>query len=200
MAFIPSPHGASARLVWTAGLREWSNILWFTKTNFTQTDMEVLAAALKAAFDSNAQSVISMTASLDRVEITDGRTEGAQIVQSTGTPVGGGASADMMPISTAFVITSRTGLRGRSYRGRIYFSGMPEGSHTNDEWNEDTATRLLGFAGGLKTAGANNEWTMVVRSTQHNNQVLSTAVMTPVNTFSARSKILAHQRRRVVRP
>lgn len=66
------------------------------------------------------------TVAIDRVDIRDVRTANQPIlsaaVGSAGTIVGG----DLLPRGNALVVTSRTALAGRSFRGRTYIPGLAE--------------------------------------------------------------------------
>jgi len=67
---------------------------------------------------------------LDAVVIQDLRSGTAPAWDANITPVIGTNISDGMPPQVAMVVTHRTGLRGRSFRGRTYHAGLGEDSST----------------------------------------------------------------------
>jgi len=73
---------------------------------------------------------LASTVTFERVGIRSLNAASQPEFTSTGTPTAGGASLDVLPLSTAACVTIRTALAGKSFRGRTYISGF--GEEAND--------------------------------------------------------------------
>lgn len=88
-------------------------------------------------------------------------------VNATGT-LTGGVAVDGLPSKDCAVVTLRTGLRGRSHRGRVYVGGLPEDAQTNGLIVSGVVTTLQTAFTALVTtygeAGSSGTWKWVVFS------------------------------------
>lgn len=113
-----------------------------------------------------------------------------------------GSAGDLLPPQAAWVVKWSTGLAGRSYRGRTYFSGLSEGLQASGVWTSANVTfmdtNLTAFlARYRKTAGVNGDWGLVVISRVNNGVVRPTPIGTEITGFTSRT-IVYTQRRRTV--
>lgn len=116
------------------------------------------------------------------------------------TEVAGNGGGDPLPPQCAGVISWRTALSGRSYKGRTYLFGFEESAQTNGLWNTDglnliTATRdtLLQYFG---PTGSNSDFRLCVISRYANKVKRATPIGTNILSGAVRN-IVYTQRRRV---
>lgn len=128
---LPVPQGVEVKLVWTYNGQDSAiNVLHFSHSvgqTHTQARADSISSIYKAAFSSSALNAhIFSGVALARVESRhmDSNTDPWYI--GAGAAVAGTGAEHPLPAATSFVITLRTGLRGRSYNGRIYIWGFTE--------------------------------------------------------------------------
>lgn len=113
----------------------------------TDTDraVYVTSRAIRAWVD-NMLAEQSREISLRRVRVRHlGEQSGADLETEVPGGANGNQTIDSLPGNVAFAVSLRTGLSGRSRRGRIYISGLPE--------NGVTGNTLTGpYRGGLTAA------------------------------------------------
>lgn len=148
---LPVPLGLETKLVWTwNGNAHALNIIHWRNTSsaaITQTLANTIDSAAKTAFTGSGLPAMMPTGfalqsvhSRSMIANTDPWYIGA------GTPVPGTSASNPLPAATSFCVTLRTGQRGRSYNGRVYFTGYSEDS--NDALGgatEATRTNSVGF-------------------------------------------------------
>lgn len=103
-----------------------------------------------------------------------------------------------MPNNVALVMSLRTGIRGRSYRGRVYVGGIPEsnalGNNALAAYRDALVDRyddLLIFAVGIGIPDAQ----LVVLSYFANGVVRASPVATPVSSVTADTRFDTMRRR-----
>lgn len=139
----PNPVIANAghlTLNWSGPQRTWQNVLGVTGTtalpNFDQALADTLFNTLRADPSMTAyMSFMASTTILESLSIRSLNTANQPLFTSTGTPLGGAATGDPLPLSVASCVTLRTALAGKRFRGRMYLSGWSETSN-------DTAGRM----------------------------------------------------------
>jgi len=93
----------------------------------SQTHANDLATAVLASFTSSGlKALTSDTVELQGVGIRDLRSANQVEYTQTSAPVAGTGAANPMPTQLAAVVTLRTDLAGKSYRGRVYIGGADE--------------------------------------------------------------------------
>lgn len=200
MAFIPTDDGASLVLVWTRGTDRWTNTMWLSKPDFTQTDMQDLADLVAGGGIGGFAVYLGGDVDLAEVLVYDMRVQNGGFAQAIPSNVGGGASSQTLPLGVAIVSTFNTAKRGRSFRGRNYWSGVPEEHWDGLQFSNTITSALDGFLEGLQAAAALDGWTLGVRSAIQNGVPLALALIEPVTTISVRSPRAGSQRRRNQRP
>jgi len=101
--------------------------------------------------------------------------------------------------SVAQVASWRTGLAGRSFRGRTYFPGLTDAmlvSGTPNFTSTARATNLLNAAAALQTALSGGSYELVVASFRHGGAPRTTAVVTPPTSIIVNTKV-DNQRKRL---
>lgn len=103
-----------------------------------------------------------------------------------------------LPNSIAMVVSHRSGLAGRSNRGRSYLTGLPEEYLTGNTWSTTATgaarTAFLAFSVGLQTDG----YAHVILSRQRNKLPLPVPEMVPVVGYVVDTRVDT-QRRRIPR-
>lgn len=201
MAFIPVTHGAMVEFKYQAvGGLYWQNNYWFERVGFDNSEMLDLATALIAAWGATALvGNISTDVELVNITVTDMRQQnGGQVSLPTSVP--GTNGTDMAAQAASLVITHRTALRGRSYRGRTYMAGITEGSIVDGFYLQSVADNLESWIVQMKAAATVEGWEFVIVSREQLGVPLAVAITTPVTISEVRSLRPGSQRRRNRRP
>lgn len=200
MAFIAWPDGAMAVFQWASGLGTWTNRMAFTKPDFTYVDMANLSAILEQAIRTSYKQLLADTVTFYGVDVIDMRAFGAQAYVTPYAGAPGLDTAEVLPSGVAVVITTRTPLRGRAFRGRMYLAGFAEDQLDAGIWDAGCTSECLSQVGAWRAVATASGWTHSVPTTQINKVPQSPAVMTPITSIAVRSGIPGHQRRRDRRP
>lgn len=199
MSFIPFPHGAKAVVHFHNSQGGWNNILWFLKFEYSDEDLLSLAATLDAYLGSALAPYMCDDASYDYVQVYDMRSiDGAVKMVDTGADTGA-VTGEMTPVQSSVVTTLRTGFRGRSARGRIYWTGFAESNFTGTAWSATLLTNIAGVLQQMKTQVEVIGWTWVVASRQEDGVPRTSILGRPVTDFVHRSGRPGSQRRRTGR-
>jgi hypothetical protein len=160
-------------------------------------DMVELGNEIISAWDSGMKAWMPSTLSLIEVKLTDLTTQiSPSVFATTGLPVVGTNVSPALPNSNALVLTKRTALRGRSYRGRIYVPGLIEGQVTANAVSSAYQTNYLNFWNGLLTiTTTQNSFEMVVFSKKQNGSWLAQGILTPVIGFTTDGQVDSQRRR-----
>lgn len=150
---LPVPQGAEVKLVWAFNGTPYAlNILHFTHdigAAMTQAKADAIAALVRAAFPASQLAAhVHTGVTLLRVESRHMDSNTDPWFVGSGGPTPGTGAGNPLPAATAFVVTLKTGLRGRSYNGRVYTWG----------WTEDAND----VAGGITAAGSTAATTFVL--------------------------------------
>lgn len=147
---LPVTNGAEVKIVWgLSGTPAALNILHFAHDAgaiMNQAKADSISTLVKAAFTSSAiGGFLHTTVSLMRVESRHMDSNTDPWFVGAGAAVAGSGAGNPLPAATAFVVSLKTGLRGRSYNGRVYLWG----------WTEDANDAAGGIAtGAFGAAGA----------------------------------------------
>lgn len=155
---FPVPQGAEVKLIWAWNTVPYAlNILHFTHgvgAVMDQAKATRIDALVKAAFASSAHNAaIATGVTLVRVESRHMDSNSDPWFLGAGAAVAGVGAGNPLPAATAFVITLRTGLRGRSYNGRVYTWGWTEDA--NDAAGGITSTARSNCGAFIGTIQAN---------------------------------------------
>jgi hypothetical protein len=200
MAFIPVLDCIRYTLVWLSPLQRFTNNFWTYGPEAADQDLIDLGNQVLTYFDTYFDTYVSEDVSLDEVQAIRWDEQGLPIFVSSGAAKPGLSSGEMFDLSLAIGLTVRTALRGRSYRGRMFFSGGTETHSADGLWDGAMGTALVTWWEAVMAAAPPLAQTMVVVSRQHNNVVLEEGTYTPVTGFEVRSLYPVHQRLRTPRP
>lgn len=130
------------------------------------------------------------------VNVYDLTSASAPVTTTLATAPTAGATASDIPAQAAQVVSFRTTLRGRSYRGRNYVPGLtaPALQDTRTFTAATTASVLAAYA-ALPAAMATAGYGHVVLSRYSGNAPRSTGVSTLVNTYTAATRVDTQRRR-----
>lgn len=198
MPYVPAPGICQAEMFFVWDGQECEYVFHFEPSAaLTPTIMEELGEHLVDWWDTAFKSTTPSTMSLVGVKLTDLTTNTAPVVNySTGLPIAGTSSSPSMPNNVALVITKRTVLRGRSYRGRIYHMGLVE-SHVTD--NQVTPAQVVSFVSNYRllenfsTTGAT--WDMVVVSRRADGDWRTVADSNQVVSMDSNGRVMSQRRR-----
>jgi len=168
--FIPIPNSATLCFDFTTAGQNWQFCLTVRKSSggITPTDLATLTTEGEAWWNATLDSNLNNNTQLRQVRATDQQTEGGPVdIEIVGTNGTGGGT--LMSLGSPLVISLRTAKRGRSYRGRVYLSGIPQVNLVSevDFGATPVGVYTAAFAtlqASLDTAG----FDVVVASKQHN--------------------------------
>lgn len=206
------PGGVLIRLIWNqSGAAAAVNVLGAQNTGsvtISQTLANTVGAAIKAAVASSGLAPhLSTTWALANVGLRDINAPSQVEYLDTGAVVAGTGVTDPLPPQTALCVTLRTGLAGRSYRGRIYLPGYVEAANTaTGVILASTVTDSVAFVNAIRTALSNNGLTLAVLSRPRDAKAPVTipgteayaGAVTPVTTVLSRNVTWETQRRRTI--
>jgi hypothetical protein len=200
MAFIEVPNGYLVVLHWTHPDFAWTNHVWYYGDNLSQSDQQQLAGVAKTAFDTYFDTYVSEDVLLDDVTISAQDEQGLPEYSDAGAGKPGLSSGEMFDPSLCLLVTLRTNLRGRSYRGRVYLSGLTETHSAGGLWDADAANAALSMLGAMQSNGAALGATLSVCSKYADKVARPHGILSTVQSIDSRSLKPAHQRVRTQRP
>ena len=199
MPFVPAVNVCQAELVfnWDGNIVE--NVLHYaSETPFAIADMSLLGQDLVDWWNANLKGYSPSTLQLINVKLTDLSTQTSPVVNyAVSLPLVGTAGSPSLPNSVACVITKRTALRGRSFRGRIYHAGLGEGQVTGNSVSPSHVTALItAYNLAKQFNNAPITWVLCVISRMTNNAYRSSAEITHVTALTC-DGVVDSQRRRL---
>lgn len=199
MAFIPVPNTIQLELVYAWDNQVAQTVLHYTKASpWTPSTMTEACVSMIAEWNTGMKPLMPLTLSLIQIRATDlSSATGTVINYATGLPIAGTNSAPSLPNSVAMVVTKRTLLRGRSYRGRIYHPGLNESAVLANQVLATTAAQIVAvYTAMMSLTLTADEATMTVVSRFNNNAPRATGVATLVNNMTT-DGVVDSQRRRL---
>lgn len=199
MAFIPVPNTVMVEMIQVFKANRYENTLYFKRaTPWDDASMTSLGADLATWWDTQLGSQLSDQLSLDMIKLTSLESETANFQEFTdGLPQSGGSATDPLPPQDSMVVTFKTNVRGRSFRGRNYLVGFVESMQSGGEWNTTIQGEIETAIAGLVTVATDNDCEWVVVSRYTNNAPRVTGIATPVTGFAARPIVASQRRRRL---
>ena len=200
MAFIPVPNTVGVRLVHQFLGQPITNTLYVRYPNPPDfTDLTSLAGVVANLWTQHIMNKLSNQAVLSLLSLRDLTTSAGVVYDYSGPPlpVSGAFGGPPCPSSVSAVFSLKTGLAGRSYRGRLYIGGFSE---QQTDGNFLLSSVLNALRDGLLSVidGINNADRQVVVVSRYNErQARQTAVTTPIQSVQIRTFRLASQRKRL---
>lgn len=212
MAQLVVPNAGLLTLNWSGETRTWHNVIGLVGQAALPTFDQALAEGLFTGI-STAAGFVSLLARLaptvvfESLTIRDIHLPNRPEFTSTGTPVSGGGTGDCLPLNVAAVVTVRTALAGKSFRGRTYFSGFAESE--NDAQGRQSAavnTSIVSAMTSINSICAGHSLTIGVVSRPQDAKTIPAKTITSragqataVQSFAARNTKWESQRRRTGR-
>ena len=199
MPYVPAPGICQAELVYLWDGQVVETVLHFSNTaTLTPTLMNELGAHLVNWFNTQIDLQLPSVKTLTNIKLTDLTTNIAPVVNyATGLPLNGVSAGVSLPNNCALVITKRTLLRGRSYRGRIYHPGLTESNVTANQVSSVYVVNTIAIYSLLiNFTTASATWDMVVVSRFEGGSPRVTADSNQVTTLDS-DGVVDSQRRRL---
>ena len=198
MPYIPVPNTAQLELIYDWGGQVCETVLHYVKAS--PWDVSLLTDLCESAvleWDAAFQTQMPSTLSLIGVRATDLASQtGAVVNYGTGLPLAGSGASPSLPNNVALVVTKRTALRGRSYRGRLYHPGLNEAQVTgNVVAPSSVASIIVLWNNYLSLAITGDEALLCVVSRYNNNAPRTTGVATLVTGLTSDGFIDSQRRR-----
>jgi hypothetical protein len=201
--FVPAENTAKVVVEGQWAGNDAINTLWFQfASEPDQTDLETLAEYVWENLLSALQSTWAASYQVNRVTATRQNSENdiQGVYDAMGTPLVGSGSGASVPLNASWSISFRTGLRGRSYRGRNYAAGYL--NSILDDPGRGNATVLAGVAAAYVQHLITNMlagWTWVVASHVADKAPRVAAVLTPIISVIIDTYVDSQRRRLVGR-
>jgi len=216
MVFVPAVNTAQFSLQYAQGDNSFAeNVYCIERTAAWNTAaLQAIAAALKTWWGTgdgtnSFKNLMNANAAITGIGYRDMTTQnGLSGVYQTGLPIQAVGSGPAASLGLSFSITARTGLAGRSFRGRTFMCALGTGDFANITLNEISgvyAGNCVSALDALLTAipAADPDCSVVVVSRFHQpggphtpTVPRTTAVMTPVVSYGFHNLFMDFQRRR----
>lgn len=200
MPFIPVPNCVQAQLVFALPEARICTVNPHFRAESPPSvqDMEELAIWLEAQWRNDGSQYFSNAMGLTAIDIVDLTNQQAPAVNMQVTPFApGGIASPCLPANVAFVTTLRTGFRGRSARGRLYWAGLSENSVVGNTVETVISTGIARWVGEFMSPPF--PWDFVVVSRYSNGSPRVTGQSLLVTSVDARNNRVDTQRRRLGR-
>lgn len=198
MAFIPIPETVKLEFIYLWDSQVVENVLHFTcNSAFSTTNMEDLAQAALAWWNTNLKPLVNSNVSLTTIRVTDMRSATGPVIEdTTGLPIAGTGSGSAVPNNVTVAIKLITANRGRSFRGRVYHVGLSSALVQGNTVTNATRTSLRNAYLALFTISSTPPWELGVASRYSNNAPRAEGLITEVTDVSV-NPIVDSQRRRL---
>lgn len=199
MDYIPVPGVVQAEMIYNWAGSVVENVLHFEPDgDVTIAKMNELGLKLVTWYDTLMDLKHPTTISLIQIKMTDMTESFTPVVNySTGLPKAGLNVGASLPNNCALVITKRTALRGRSFRGRLYHIGLKESEVTDNTVLPAQVTDYVNYYDDLMTFTTTSDtWHMVVVSRKQGGNWLTVGEAHPVVSMDS-DGVVDSQRRRL---
>lgn len=199
MPFIPVPGAAFCAVIWRLDGQSLQTCLDVTVETETVENMQNAAIALFGGMIEFVLPQLSADIQLESSVAAGLETESSPIgVHVPITAQFGAVSASSLPNNVAYSVSKFTGLRGRSFRGRLFLPGIPENvretpSTVTAAYRSNIATAFDGLLAHMISEG----FPPVVVSRFTDNAPRTTGLATPVIQLAPVDSVLDSQRRRL---
>lgn len=197
--FIPGANVAELTAVYGFQEKSMSNVLHFHKTGgWDAASLQALADNYIGWEGASGKSQRSHQEALILVKARDITTQFGPVIETTDSlPLSGAVVDNCLPLNVTLALASRTGLAGRSFRGRTYFIGLPYGSVLNNQVAATPLAAIVAAYNGLITAAVGWGTPLGVFSKRTGGAWrIGGGVFTPITLFKA-DNIVDSQRRRL---
>lgn len=158
MASFIVRNGAQVRIRWNFAGAPGMNVIGSTGSaanNVNQALADTLDTAIKAAWSGSGYQALCPAATLlESVGVrSTGTSTAPEYISGQPSVAGSAAATDALVRAAAAVVTLRTALAGKSYRGRLFLGGWGEGANTAGAGiSAEAEAAALSFIGTIQTA------------------------------------------------
>lgn len=192
MGFIPCPNTISIEMLYTMELEPCENVYHVSYTAAPdQSSLTALANVFKNWENTNASPSRSNQCALRTIRLRDiASPSGQELIFSVSPAISGTNTANPAPNNVTIATAMRTGLAGRSNRGRSYWIGITDVMYTANNIVPTIQGQILAAYAALLTALSSNSTPLVVLSkysgTDSNGKPIPRAagVHTPITSVS----------------
>lgn len=176
-----------------------NTLYFFSTTPITEARLYSLAAGVGLLWQTNMMPLMSSQVILNEVNaIQLVPVPAPTAAWSPSTLIVGGDNGAAMPNNVTTTITFRTGLSGRSYRGRNYWIGITEPNVVNNTVNNGLILNILAaYALMIGPGEVDSDWTWSVYSRYVNNAPRETGLSQDVTSVGSFDNTVDSQRRRL---
>jgi hypothetical protein len=172
----------------------------FYVTHFAGITPELMAsdgAAFVDWYDAHGKATMHSGVTLSKLVIKDLTSQNGHAIEyNTGLPLSGADSTHQAaPLNVTAAVSFGTGLRGRSFRGRIYQVGMTVYQLIDNQLTSGMRSALIEVYGELVTAMQTNAGRLCVVSRYHDKTARTTGVATPITSVNVNIDIDSQRRR-----
>ena len=167
MPFQPVAATALVEIVQELDSQIIENTLYFRRANnYTVSQLEDLCASIEEWWTTLVLPNLAEALTLNRVIATAlHASTGPQFVRPASDPFAGGINSDPLPNNNALCVSFRTGLLGRSFRGRNYVAGIAESDTLKSRVNAGRAEAIrAAYADMDSLVPGENVWVVVSRT------------------------------------
>lgn len=198
--YIPAPNVAQVEQIFEFGSTSMENVFHVLGTaDWTTTLLTNLISVFQGWEADVASAQRSNQMGCTEIIATDLTTQTSpRVTSTTGLPINGQIVSNCLPLNVTWAVKAQTAKRGRSYRGRTYWIGLPISSVLNSQMGATPAANIVealnAILGSVSTV---NGGQMVVLSRRQGGAWLSTAVATPITAYAYTDLYTDSQRRRL---
>ena len=195
--FIPVPDTFKCEMRFTQYGQEVENVLYVRQHEpLTPVTMDAAGALLVLWWVTNMAPRTCVDVSLNEVKITDMSASDAPAESfTTGLPVSGTYDRSGLPGNVTLAVKLSTHSRGRSYTGRSYIVGIPDGSQTGNQVNSDASALYKAAYESLISELSIGGLDLVVVSFVHDKLLREVGVATDVTSVTIDQNLDSQRRR-----
>lgn len=197
MPFIPALKTVRISLEFTLNGKVCVNVIYANKTTtIVSADLVEIAETVRDWWIAHIKPIASADLSLQSVVTRDMTTEaGEQRILTDGLPSVGSVADGAMPNNVALVASLRTGIVGRSFRGRVFNLGLAESQVNQNLVDTTTQAAWLAAYDQLHTDLEAIDASWVVASFRHSGAPRVTATLTPINEVIVNRRVDTQRKR-----
>ena len=196
--FIPFPFTIQAEMIYEIQNQIVENVLHYHYSlPIDEETLTQLKNALLAWWNTSGKLNATTVMSLTRIKCTDLSSESGPAIDFTVSPtVAGTHAGNPMPLNCAMLLKLTTGLRGRSYRGRMYICGLTEDQVVDNEVDPASLAVLSSrYQGLVAPSAAGFNFQLVIASRFHNGAPRTVGQTVTVVTAALTPEIVTQRRR-----
>jgi len=200
MAFAPLDDGAQVILEYGTSTFTWTNRFYVVKQGWTESDFDTLVDGLETAWGFLTHQPINSSQNFKGVTVYDLRGAHEPVYHWDISGATGYYTGELADKQTAVVVTFYSAHRGRSGRGRWYFSGIGEGQMTNGLFTQSFLTDVHTWVSDVRTVIQAAGFTHVIASAMQDGVALDPMGAHPVTSHTIRNGVPGSQNKRNQRP